>query len=115
MAVNANIALHGKLNHGPTLMVNCFNRSSVSSDVLTELESARLLLTGHHPAGSALAASDHHNPAFGNEVALAILFEIVSNFGSRGITFDLSIIARRILQPRPISAQSMITEPSIWL
>src|SRR5882724_8037510 len=61
-----------------------FQQSSVSSDVLSELESSRLLLTGHHPAGPSLAASDHHNPAFGNEVALPILFDIVSNFGSRG-------------------------------
>src|SRR5262245_20263307 len=83
MAVNANVAFHEKLNHGLTLIVNCFNRSSVSSGVLSELESSRLLLTGHHPTGSSLAAPDHHNPAFRNKVALAIFFYIVSNFSSR--------------------------------
>src|SRR5262245_63124243 len=80
MAVNANIAFHGKLNHGLTLIVNCFNRSSGSSDVLSELESVRLLLTGHHPTGSSLAASNHDNSAFRNKVALAIFFDIVSDF-----------------------------------
>jgi hypothetical protein len=41
MAVNANIAFHGKRDHGLALIVNCFNRACSSSDVRVELESLR--------------------------------------------------------------------------
>src|SRR5262245_44430397 len=97
MAVNANIAFHGKLDHGLNLIVNCFNRSWLSSDVLIDLEPLWLQLTDHNPTGSSLAASNHHNPAFRNEVALAIFFDTVTNFGARGN--DVRFVDNRSANP----------------
>ena len=43
----------------------------------------RLQLTCGNPVGFPLPTPDHYNAAFGDKIALAVLFEIVANFGSR--------------------------------